>query len=390
MRLNWSGNAHLTFCLNVFPAGTLAELDAALFVQAPAVFQRVAQLTGHGGPWGIGLWLPAQLAETLDQSAVSRLTEQLASHRLYVFTVNAFPYGMFHGQRVKDNVYLPDWSDPRRLTYTLRAAQILAQVLPPGTPGSISSVPVAYRPRSTAERLTAAGQHLGKAALELSRLQEKTGKMIRLALEPEPGCVIEDSASAVDVFEHWLIPAAVCQLHEKHGLAKHTAEELFRDHIGICLDTVHCAVMFEAAADSLRRLTSAGLRVWKIQLGAALATESRGEAPPALAQFCDPIYLHQTRIQTLKGIFDFADLPLALAAPQAGEWRVHYHVPRTWRGQSGLRTADAAANEDFFKLAESCGVAHYEVELYTLPLLTGSGENVNEVIARDVALVVRQ
>ena len=51
----------------------------------------------------------------------------------------------FHSERVKENVYLPDWSDVRRLEYTQRCSQFLAGILNGNDEGSISTLPLAYK-----------------------------------------------------------------------------------------------------------------------------------------------------------------------------------------------------------------------------------------------------
>ena len=56
-------------------------------------------------------------------------------NELYVFTINGFPYGTFHGTRVKEEVYLPDWRDEERLRYTDELADLLAKLLPDGVGG---------------------------------------------------------------------------------------------------------------------------------------------------------------------------------------------------------------------------------------------------------------
>ena len=80
--------------------------------------------------------------------ALREFRDFLARNRMYVFTINGFPYGTFHDTRVKEAVYLPDWRDPERLRYTNQLADLLAQLLPddPAIEGSISTVPGAYKP----------------------------------------------------------------------------------------------------------------------------------------------------------------------------------------------------------------------------------------------------
>ena len=53
---------------------------------------------------------------------------------MYVYTVNAFPYGPFKGRIVMEDVYEPDWSTEERVGYTCQVADILAEI----TPASVS------------------------------------------------------------------------------------------------------------------------------------------------------------------------------------------------------------------------------------------------------------
>ena len=49
---------------------------------------------------------------------------------MYLYTVNAFPYGPFKNQIVKEQVYEPDWRSEERTQYTMNVAEILADVVP--------------------------------------------------------------------------------------------------------------------------------------------------------------------------------------------------------------------------------------------------------------------
>ena len=100
------GRAHLTYCSNIHPGETWAEVRANLERYVPSVRDQVAP----GQPFGIGLRLSAQAASDLSRVPVlEELCDFLARNDLYVFTLNGFPYGKFHGARVKEGVYLPDW-----------------------------------------------------------------------------------------------------------------------------------------------------------------------------------------------------------------------------------------------------------------------------------------
>ena len=68
------------------------------------------------GRYAIGLRLSDQASRELaDPKAILDFQRWLEQHDCYVFTINGFPFGQFHGTRVKEKVYLPDWTDARRL-----------------------------------------------------------------------------------------------------------------------------------------------------------------------------------------------------------------------------------------------------------------------------------
>ena len=64
-------------------------------------------------PFPIGLRLSALAArQLLEGDQLPRFKDWLAANNSFVFTINGFPYGSFHGTRVKEKVFHPDWTDP--------------------------------------------------------------------------------------------------------------------------------------------------------------------------------------------------------------------------------------------------------------------------------------
>ncbi|MEG3616799.1 metabolite traffic protein EboE [Isoptericola haloaureus] len=308
---------HLSYCTNVHPAedldGVLAQLER---YAAP-----VRRATGRER-LGIGLWLPAALAHRLDASAPDRdrLRGALDRHGLEVRTLNAFPAGGFHAEVVGRDVYHPDWTRPERLAYTLACARVLTDLLPPGAAGSISTLPLGWRTGWTTRDDEAATRALAALSAELRALADRTGVVVRLAVEPEPGCVLD----TVDDVVGWLA--------DRTGTDRPAGTRIDPALVGVCLDTCHLAVSFADPAAAVRRVTDAGLRVVKVQASAALhvADPADPETRSALTRFAEPRYLHQTRALDAAGrLHGVDDLPEALAGglPRTGPWRVHFHVP---------------------------------------------------------------
>jgi hypothetical protein len=110
MQLNWlKAQPHLTYCTNIHAGESWDEVSQSLDAFVPTIRNIVAD----GAPMGIGLRLSAQAAFTLQQASVLQAFQaQLKTLNAYVFTLNAFPYGTFHGVPVKQDVYSPDWTQP--------------------------------------------------------------------------------------------------------------------------------------------------------------------------------------------------------------------------------------------------------------------------------------
>lgn len=401
MRLSTPGQPHLTYCTNIHPGETWAEVRANLERYVLAVKDRVAPARR----FGVGLRLSAEAAATLAEPAeLAAFRGFLEAHGLYVFTINGFPYGVFHGTRVKEDVYLPDWLDEARLAYTDRLAQLLADLLPsePGLEGSVSTVPGAYKVRIAGEvdvaRMTGL---LLRHAATLYRIRERTGKVVSLALEPEPCCHLETIAETVGFFEqHLFSPAAVATLGRLAGLGRGESEEVLRRHLGVCFDACHMAVEFEDPGGGLRTLAAAGIRIGKIQISAglrALLDPPRQTLLDALRPFAEGVYLHQVVERRRGALTRYLDLPQALETiarldAEPREWRIHFHVP-LFRRELGL----FANTQDY--LAEILGLLrreehsrHLEVETYTWDVLPEEyrREDIVTAVARELTWVMDQ
>jgi sugar phosphate isomerase/epimerase len=384
------GRPHLTYCTNVHPGETWPEVRASLEREVVAVKRRVSP----AAPFGVGLRLSDEAARALEAPAEREaLRALLAAHDLYVFTLNGFPYGPFHGRPVKERVYRPDWLEDARLAYANRLAWLLAALLPDGVEGSISTVPGAFRPRAEAptERAAMAARLIDHAVV-LHEIRERTGRTLACALEPEPCCVLETVAEAVAFFEaHLLSAAARARFERATGLEGARAEEALRRHLGLCLDVCHAAVEFEDPDAAVGRLRRAGIAIAKVQLSTGLRVRSADAAArAALGAFADDVYLHQVVIRRDGALDRFLDLPEALAGGAAGgEWRVHFHVP-VFRERLGPfeNTQDVLARVLALQAAEPLS-AHLEVETYTWGVLPPEhrGADVVEDVARELAWV---
>jgi len=329
---------HLAYCSNVHPADDLDGVAAQLERYTARVRAKLDVPV-----LGIGLWVAAPAVA--DAAAADRLADQLQRLSLEVVTLNGFPYKAFHADVVKRDVYWPHWAQDDRREYTLGLARLLAKLLPDDVAdGSISTLPLGWREGWDDATQDAALRALADLAVELEEIEHATGKKIRLALEPEPGCTVETIAQACDAIG---------------GLAP--------DWIGVCLDACHLAVQFEDPVEAVALLAAKNVPIVKTQVSSALRVPAPGtpEGRELLARFDEPRFLHQVRECVNSHVEGTDDLPEALGGglPAQHEWRVHFHVP--------VNTAEHTTQDELSAtLAALAGGAapltrHFEVETYT-------------------------
>ena len=384
---------HLTYCTNIHPGERWSAVQESLQIYLPPIRRALSPEQ----PFGIGLRLSQQATEDiLSGNNLDHFRAWLAENHYYVFTMNAFPYGGFHRQRVKDAVHQPDWTTPERLHYTLRSFEVLARLLPEGMEGGISTSPLSYKLWHTDEEALdavrhQATHHLAQVAAHLYRLRQSTGQLLHLDLEPEPDGLLETTQEVIDYFNNWLLPRGIPYLQQQLGISPDEAERALRAHIRICYDVCHFAVGYERPREVFDRWQQAGIKVGKIQLSAALRAElpatvaERNAAKQAFASLVESTYLHQVIARTAdEELVRYNDLPEALghiADPQVREWRTHFHVPIFVAEYGALTATQSDIQEVLDILREEPLTQHLEVETYTWEVLPpkiqlGLGESI--------------
>ncbi|MBM4320395.1 MAG: xylose isomerase, partial [Deltaproteobacteria bacterium] len=177
----------LTYCSNVHPLDGWDALQRALAGYVPAIRAAISPKQ----PFPLGLWLSEAALTEAERQGTAAFQEWCTAAGCFVLGFNGFPYGAFHAGRVKEQVYLPDWRSPARTEYTCRLATLLDRLLPSGMPGSITTVPLGWGPRLSGADLPQLRSQLVVVLEWLDQLRQASGKTIRLALEPEPGCLLE-------------------------------------------------------------------------------------------------------------------------------------------------------------------------------------------------------
>jgi hypothetical protein len=374
-------NHHLTYCTNIHPGESWDEVIKSLQKFVPTIKSAVAP----DAPFGIGLRLSNQASEELmKENNLDLFKEWLSENECYVFTFNGFPYGGFHRQVVKDEVHSPDWSTRERLDYTLRLFNILAELVPGNIEGGISTSPVSYKywhsdEESIRNVKQQAARHMAEVAAYLFRITRDSGKTLHLDIEPEPDGVIENTQEVIDFYNEWLIPEGAAVFKKEFELSAEKAEKHLKEHIRICYDVCHVAVVYEQPEDVFKKLAAEGIRIGKIQISAALKAQiTQNEAQKsavrkAFLPFVESTYLHQVVEKAKNGeLIQYRDLPEALETfDKEGEreWRTHFHVPVFLDQYGQLYSTQEDILQVLSYIKQNEVTDHLEVETYTWEVL---------------------
>ena len=391
------GLGHLTYSTLVHPGDNWDEMWHSLITYVPAVKKRISP----DQRFGVSLRLSGKSAErlTADPKERAKLKAFLDANDMYLYTVNAFPHGAFKGERVKEQVYEPDWRSDIRSRYTMQVADILAEVAPPDVNPSIQSPPLGFKPRVTGpDVVDEYTRHVLQVVAHLVKLEERTGRTVTLALEPEPFCFMEVTPEAVNYFtNHLYADKSAESLAKATGLSVANAHIALRKHLGLVYDICHQAVEFEDISASLASLVKAGIPIFKLQEAAALRVpEVTKDLVDALRPFADTVYLTQTVEKRDGQLTRYLNLEDAFAAwekdPGPREWRTHFHVP-VFLDDLGLFKTTRFAIEEALRFHKATPVStQLEIETYTWDVLPQSLKtgDITDYVVRELEWVQGQ
>ncbi len=367
----------LTYCTNIHPSKSLEECLLNVGNYGGYLKEKLAKQK----PFGIGLRLSnAEVEDLLQNDRLKFFKEILAEKNLYVFTMNGFPYGNFHHQPVKDQVHYPDWQSRDRVNYTLNLVNTLAQLLP-YEEGSISTSPLTYKswikPKDTIF-WDSVSQNLIEIVHHCALVRQKTGKWIHIDIESEPDGMLQKTEEVIYFFENHLLRKGINILAKKAGIEKKQAEQWIREHIQVCYDICHAAVMYEKPETLIQSYEQAGIGIGKMQISAALKVifdknpADNSQKISLLEDFAESVYLHQVCERKNQLTTQYPDLPDALAKKDNianREWRIHFHVPIFIESYQSFFSTQQDIVQALNLFKSKPFTRHLEIETYTWSVL---------------------
>jgi len=372
----------LTYCSNIHPGESWQKTFENIRDYTTQVKDRM-----RVDSFGIGLRLSNEASlELMQDTKLSEFRDWLDREKLFVFTINGFPYGGFHNLVVKDDVHHPDWSKQDRFEYTIRLFEILRELLPAGLDGGVSTSPISYKfwhnDLSAIDKVKRkAAEQIADVVIYLSKIADASGQILHLDMEPEPDGILETASEFVAFFNDFLLRIGRDRIVRILNCTSGSAEEMIRRHFHICYDVCHFAVGFEDSSEALDLILNAGISVGRIQISAAVTSglistqEALENAIAELRAFDEPTYLHQAVVRTTGGLLQrFRDLNPALDSiasikEKEIELRTHFHVPVFTNRYKHLFSTQPDIMQVLKIWKERNFTNHLEVETYTWDVL---------------------
>ncbi|WP_437372437.1 metabolite traffic protein EboE [Maribacter litoralis] len=367
---------HLTYCTNIHPGQDWKSTFESIKQHVPGIKSKVSKEQ----PFGLGLRLSNKASEELEMgNNLSDFKQWLDTNHLYVFTMNGFPYGNFHDERVKDMVHAPDWTTNDRLTYTKRLFRQLSELLPEGMNGGISTSPITYKywhktDRAIKNAFEIGAKNMLEVALQLHNIENTTGKYLHLDIEPEPDGLLENSEEVLAFYADFLVPIGITYFKQELGVDANEAEAIIKKYITVCYDVCHFSLAYEEPIDTFTKFKANDIKVGKIQVSAALKILFNGKYDEKiweqLSQFNEPTYLHQVTEIIDGKVKTYSDLPLVLEGERNHkELRAHYHVPIFLEKYGELFSTQDHILKTMQYLKLDPISEHLEIETYTWDVL---------------------
>ena len=383
---------HLSYCTNIHPGQDWKNTFDSLKQHVPKIKAAVSNLS----PFGLGLRLSNTASKELAEgNHMQQFQDWLQENNVYVFTMNGFPYGNFHDERVKDNVHAPDWTTKDRLTYTLRLFDQLAVLLPDGQAGGISTSPITYKywHKTNADKKAAFKKGAEQMVLVVKHLydiEQNTGKYLHLDIEPEPDGLLENSDEVLGFYADYLVPIGTEMLQESLGKNASEIEHLIKRYLTVCYDICHFSLAYEEPENTFAKFKKANIKTGKIQVSAALKILFNGvnddEVWKLLSQFNEPTYLHQVTENRGNEVITYNDLPVILERKGSfKELRAHFHVPIFLEEFGALSSTQDHILKTLKFLKLHSITEHLEIETYTWEVLPANlKEDLTQSIIREI------
>lgn len=383
---------HLSYCTNIHPGQNWENTFESIKKHVPVIKAEVAKDI----PFGLGLRLSNRASEELAENDNMRLFKTwLTENNIYVFTMNGFPYGNFHDERVKENVHAPDWTTQERLEYTLRLFNQLAALLPNGLSGGISTSPISYKfwhntADDKAKALKKGAQQMAAVAKHLYDIEQETGRYLHLDIEPEPDGLLENSSEVISFYDKHLVPEGIKTLKNSLKMDDAALEGVLKRYITVCYDICHFSLAYEEPEYTFAKFKQANIQVGKIQVSAALKILFDGtndaEVWKLLSQFNEPTYLHQVTEKKGDTVVTYNDLPVVLQKKLAvKELRAHFHVPIFLTSFGVLSSTQDHILKTLAYLKKHSVSEHLEIETYTWDVLpVDLKEDISQSIIREI------
>lgn len=300
----------------------------------------------------------------------------LEKRKIFIYSFNGFVYAKFHKAYIKDDIYYPDWTSEKRLTFTKKLIEALAFFLPNNRTGSISTMPLSYKPWIKRKYIDyifyKSTKCLIKSISVLESLKSEK-KIIHLDIEPEPTCLIDSIDNFIKYYKNWLIPVSILFFKEKYSYKTSFTKSILRRYIRLCYDISHSSVNFDNHLENIKNLKKNKIKIGKVQISSAAEFIAKNNFErefliESIKQMLNSSFLHQivekfnNKKKVYNDVFFFLrDFINRKSYEDVNVVRIHFHMPIF----ENVNTTQSDTKKALRFLFNEKYIKHFEIETYT-------------------------
>ncbi|HIH2763069.1 MAG TPA: metabolite traffic protein EboE [Candidatus Azoamicus sp.] len=373
----------ITYCSNIFKTNTASEL-----------FYNLNKYNTKLNKYkNLSLCLSNKIINEIKKNIyIRKILTWTKINKKYITLINAFVYKNFHQKIIKENIYYPDWTKKERLSFTKDIIFFAQKINNKYKKCGISTLPISYKiwlRKNIKYNIKKCINYFFYLLIILIKIKKYKKIFIHLDIEPEPFCMLERCNDFVIFFNLWLLPGLKEKIKIHLNINKNKAKKIITDHLNLCFDICHSAVMFENQEKSLNLIRKSKIKIGRVQVSSAIKIKKINKIDKIEFKHLNFLnhspFLHQTLIKIKKNLKlikknDFKKLK-NIDTNAIKEIRIHCHIPIYIKKISkNIQTTQNELKKSLINIIKNKDTKNLEIETYTYNILYKKKNKITSMI----------
>lgn len=195
-----------------------------------------------------------------DPKRAESFCRYLTERGLYVSSLDT-RFVPYHKRDRKQQLYHPNWLQDDRVRFTKWSGELLVKLMDRTEVGTIQTFAGVFHEEegSSEDVKKAFTGALLRLVFHFHQLQRQHGKRIVICLKPAPFFTFENISTLLSFYSDQLFEEGTKQLREAFGFSADDAEEMIKNHVGICFDIGQLAATYHDPLSRIKQIQQSDL-----------------------------------------------------------------------------------------------------------------------------------